>query len=146
MAASLWLLNIGCLLRVCSEAVAYSSCGFAWKILPISPSLELAGTLAFASNLAHMFTEPLPVWFGPEDLKGSMTLYWTVTSYPRTRSILIRSGLGTLAHAHDVPRSLTLEEAAEADGANTGRVLAALREFVRQRQPRREGRASALTA
>jgi hypothetical protein len=52
MFLSLLLLQMGCLLRVCSEPLAYE--GFlsgAWKVLPISGMLELSGVLLFAVNL-----------------------------------------------------------------------------------------------
>jgi uncharacterized protein involved in response to NO len=56
MFLSLFCLQIGCLLRVSSEPLAYEGLvSFAWKVLPVSGMLELAGVLIFATNLAHTF-------------------------------------------------------------------------------------------
>ena len=56
MLLSLLCLQIGCLLRVTSEPLAYE--GFAasaWKVLPVSGMLELTAVLVFAGNLALTF-------------------------------------------------------------------------------------------
>jgi hypothetical protein len=56
MFASLALLNLGCVLRVSCEVIAYQ--GYAewpWKILPASGFIELAGLTIFALNLAGTF-------------------------------------------------------------------------------------------
>jgi len=140
MAASLWILNLGCLLRVSSEIVAYSSGGAAWIILPVSALLELTGVVIFVVNLGATLTQPMPAWFPPEGANARLPVYWYVTSFPKTRAILIESGLETLARVRDVPRSLSLGEAVAADGADLDQTLARLREFFRQRQPRRTGR------
>jgi len=56
MFLSLFLLQIGCTLRVCSEPLAYEGIvSFAWKTLPISGMLELSGVLVFAANLLLTF-------------------------------------------------------------------------------------------
>ncbi len=56
MLFSLLCLQSGCLLRVSSEPLAYEGLvSFAWKILPASGMLELAGVLIFATNLALTF-------------------------------------------------------------------------------------------
>ena len=56
MFASLLLLQAGCALRVLSEPLAYEGIvAVAWKILPVSGTLELAGVLIFAVNLALTF-------------------------------------------------------------------------------------------
>ena len=56
MLLSLLCLQSGCLLRVSSEPLAYESlASFAWKVLPVSGMLELAGVLIFAANLALTF-------------------------------------------------------------------------------------------
>lgn len=56
MFLSLFLLQMGCTLRVSSEPLAYEGIvSFAWKILPISGMLELSGVLVFAINLALTF-------------------------------------------------------------------------------------------
>lgn len=53
MFLSLLLLQSGCTLRVTSEPLAYEGIlGFAWKVLPISGTLELTAVLVFALNLA----------------------------------------------------------------------------------------------
>jgi hypothetical protein len=56
MLTSLLLLQIGCTLRVSSEPLAYEGMlPFAWKVLPISGMLELAGVLVFAANILLTF-------------------------------------------------------------------------------------------
>lgn len=140
MAASLWLLSLGCVLRVLSEAVAYSAGGLLWSILPVSAFLELAAVIAFVVNMAMTLTQPLPAWFSEGGINPQLPLYWYVTSFPKTRRVLIEAGLRTLAGRRDVPRSLTLEDAAAADGADLNRLFADLNEFFRRRQPRRTGR------
>jgi cbb3-type cytochrome oxidase subunit 1 len=53
MFASLLLLQAGCFLRVTSEPTAYEGIAmFAWRVLPVSGMLELAGVLIFAFNMA----------------------------------------------------------------------------------------------
>jgi hypothetical protein len=53
MAASLWLLTIGCTMRVLSEAVAYgSTAAWAWQLLPLSGFVELTAVLIFVFNMA----------------------------------------------------------------------------------------------
>jgi hypothetical protein len=52
MFLSLLLLQIGCTLRVSSEPLAYEGIlPSAWRVLPISGMLELAGVLLFAANI-----------------------------------------------------------------------------------------------
>lgn len=142
MGAALWILNLGCLLRVATEAVAYSAGGLAWKLLPYSALLELTAVLLFAANLALTFARPMLAWFAPEDVKDSLAVYWYVSSFPKTRRVMVRSGMKTVAQAREIPRSLTLHEAAEADGVDPECVLANLKEFFR-RQPRRPDSAMA---
>ena len=56
MFLSLLCLQVGCLLRVSSEPLAYEGLlPFAWKVLPVSGMLELTGVLLFAANLALTF-------------------------------------------------------------------------------------------
>jgi len=140
MAASLWILNFGCMLRVSSEAIAYSAGGAAWRVLPISALFELTAVVVFVLNLALTLAQPMPAWFEPKDVKASLPVYWYVTSFPKTRALLVRAGLKTLDRVQDVPRSLTLAEATEAEGADIDSVLAQLRQFFSRRQPRRVGR------
>ena len=140
MAASLWVLTLGCFLRVLSESIAYSIGGRAWEVLPISALLELTAVVVFVVNLALTLGQRLPAWFGPDDINASLPLYWYVKSFPQTRSLLVRGGLKTLDRMRDVPRSLSLAGAAAADGADIERLLAELRTFFSQRQPRRVGR------
>jgi len=140
MAASLWILNLGCFLRVSSETVAYSAGGVAWRILPISALLEMAAVVIFVINLGITVKRPIPAWLGPDQITAALPLYWYVTSYPETRSMLIGVGLKTLAQVQEPPRSLSLAEAAEADDAEVEPMLAGLRTFFSQRQPKRPGR------
>ncbi len=52
----LLLLQTGCLLRVASEPLAYEGFfNFAWKVLPVSGTLELSAVLLFALNLLLTF-------------------------------------------------------------------------------------------
>lgn len=141
MGLSLWLLNFGCLLRVSSEALAYSAGGVSWSVLPVSALIELSAVLLFTANMAMTLAQPIPAWFGPGGVAGNLPVYFYVTSFPPTRDILVEAGLRTLGIVKQVPRSLSLEEAAVADGADLERVLAQLRGFVERRQPRRAGRA-----
>lgn len=56
MLLALVLLQTGCTLRVTSEPLAYEGIlSFAWKVLPLSGMLELAGVLVFAANLVLTF-------------------------------------------------------------------------------------------
>jgi hypothetical protein len=56
MLLSLLCLQVGCLLRVSSEPLAYEGLvSFAWRVLPVSGMLELSGVLIFATNLALTF-------------------------------------------------------------------------------------------
>jgi len=56
MLFSLLFLQCGCALRVSSEPLAYEGFSMAaWKVLPVSATLELAGVLLFAVNLAMTF-------------------------------------------------------------------------------------------
>jgi hypothetical protein len=140
MAASLWILNLGCVLRVSSEAIAYSAGGAAWRILPISALLEMTAVVIFVVNLGVTVKRPIPAWLGPDQINASLPVYWYVTSFPETKSVLIHAGLRTLAQVQEPPRSLSLAQAAAADAADVERMLAGLRAFFSQRQPRRAGR------
>jgi len=139
MGASLWVLNLGCLLRVSTESIAYSAGGIAWNLLPFSAFLELAAVLLFVANIGLTLAHPMLVWFGQEGVKPTLTLYWCVSSFPGTRRILIDAGLKTLARVKEVPRTLTLAEAARADNANLERIVGELGVFFGQHQPRRPG-------
>ena len=56
MFAALALLNLGCLLRVSSEVIAYEGYGrWAWSVLPISAVTELTAVSLFALNLLLTF-------------------------------------------------------------------------------------------
>lgn len=140
MAASLWLLSAGCLLRVSSEAVAYSLGGSAWNLLPISAYLEFAGILAFVINMAATMLQPLPAWFAAQGISEQLPLHWYVTSFPKTKPVLIQAGLKTLSIAKKAPYSLSLVEAAAADHADLSHLVAELNAFFNKRQPRRVGR------
>lgn len=53
MFASLLLVEVGCMLRVGSEPLAYEGfSSFAWRVLPLSGMLELTAVLIFAGNIA----------------------------------------------------------------------------------------------
>ncbi len=57
MFAALSLLAIGCLLRVCSEVLAYQGfAGAAWSWLPVSAVTEMTAVTIFAINLVITFT------------------------------------------------------------------------------------------
>ncbi len=145
MAWSLWLLVLGCTLRVSTESVAYSSAGgLAWKLLPISAFIELAAVLLFALNLMLTLLGPPPAWFAESSLRADIPLYFYITSFPKTRALLVRAGLKTLGAAREVPRSLTLAEAAEADAVDVNVLLGELRRFFASRQPQRLGRPNAV--
>jgi hypothetical protein len=140
MAASLWTLNLGCALRVSSEAMAYSTGGVAWRILPISALLEMTAVVIFVVNLGITVKRPIPAWLGPDQINAALPLYWYVTTFPETKSVLIHAGLKTLAQVQEPPRSMSLAEAAQADGADVEPMLAGLRTFFSQRPPKRAGR------
>jgi uncharacterized protein involved in response to NO len=56
MFVSLFLLTVGCALRVPCELLAYEGYGnWAWSLLPVSAVLELAGIAAFAMNIFGTF-------------------------------------------------------------------------------------------
>src|SRR5579864_7289741 len=56
MFAGLFLLALGCALRVSSEVLAYQDyANWAWSVLPVSAFLELAGITAFAMNIFGTF-------------------------------------------------------------------------------------------
>jgi len=79
----------------------------------------------------------MPAWFVESSVRADLPLYFYVTSFPRTRRLLVRAGLKTLAEVRRVPHSLTLEEAARSDGVDVEVLLDALRRFFASRKPRR---------
>lgn len=136
MGLSLWFLTLGCAMRVTSEAAAYGTTGgWAWRMLPLSAFIELGAVLLFVANLALTMLQSPPVWFRLETLNGTTTLYWCVASYPRTKRLLIKAGLGTLRGIRAIPKSLTLAEAAEADGVAADDLLRTLRFYFKRLQP-----------
>ncbi len=59
MFLALLLTNIGCLVRVSSEALAYQHyASWAWSLLPISATLELVGVVVFTTNMVGTFFQP----------------------------------------------------------------------------------------
>jgi hypothetical protein len=59
MFGSLFMLTIGCLLRVASEIPAYEhNVAIAWRILPVSAAVELAAVLLFVANLVVTLLRP----------------------------------------------------------------------------------------
>lgn len=134
---SLVLLTTGCTWRVFSEPLAYAGlASWAWRILPISAFIELSAVLLFALNIGKTLATPIPTWFGREQIKGTMMLYWYVSSYPATRQLLIEAGLATLQRVRSVPKTLTLADAAAADGADLIDVLKKLGDFFEARRTR----------
>jgi len=66
MFACLGLLNLGCLLRVSSEILAYQGyAAWAWRWLPVSGLLELTAVTLFAVNLGLSFASA-PTGSGPQ--------------------------------------------------------------------------------
>lgn len=56
---SLLLLNVGCLLRVCSEPLAYEGLWKpAWRVLPVSALIELTAVSLFAINIVGTLVQP----------------------------------------------------------------------------------------
>ncbi len=137
MLAALVLLSAGCALRVSMEPPAYAgSSVLAWHLLPVSAVLELAAVLVFALNLGVTLAAPFPAWIERESITADLPLYWFITAYPRTRAILERAGLRSLAHVRNAPKSLTLREAAQADGVDEARLVERLREYFDRRLAR----------
>jgi hypothetical protein len=134
---SLVLLTAGCALRVTAEPLAYGHVlPLAWKVLPVSAVIELTAVLLFALNIGRTLATPMPAWFLRQQVKDTMPLYWYVTSYPATRRLLIEAGVRTLATAREVPRSLTLREAAEAEGLDSRELVERLADFFDARLAR----------
>lgn len=133
---SLVLLTAGCALRVAAEPLAYGGLWTAaWKVLPVSAFAELAAVLLFGFNLTLSLAAPVPSWFGRKHVNGSMSIYWLTASYPETRRIMVENGLATLRRIGEAPKSLTLREAAEADGVEVARIVKALGDFFDSRLP-----------
>ena len=78
----------------------------------------------------------MPAWIEAASIHENLPLYWYVASYPGTRGLLARAGLATLGRARQVPRSLTLREAAEADGIDWQPLVAMLRAYFDRRLAR----------
>jgi hypothetical protein len=137
MAATLTLITAGCALRVLSEPLAYGEiAGIAWKALPVSAFTELTAVLMFGFNLAMSLATPVPSWFGRKHVNDRMSVYWLVSSYPATRRILVEHGLTTLGAAKEIPKSLSLREAAQADGVSPMDLVDRLGDFFDSRLPR----------
>jgi hypothetical protein len=98
----------------------------------------LTAVCLFVLNLGLTVAERIPAWFGPDGVAPQMTIYFYVASFPKTRRVLQDAGLTTLAYAREIPHTLTLAEAAAADGADLNRVLATMQEFFAKRRPRRQ--------
>jgi hypothetical protein len=59
MFLALLTINTGCLLRVISEILAYQNyAAWAWLMLPLSATLELAGVVIFTINMLGTFVQP----------------------------------------------------------------------------------------
>ena len=134
---SLVLITSGCTLRVVSEPLAYGDIvNPAWKVLPVSAFAELAAILLFGCNIAMSLATPIPSWFGRKQVNDRMSVYWLISAYPATRRLLVESGLATLALAETVPKSLTLREAAQADGIQPEILIETLGAFFESRLAR----------
>jgi len=134
---SLLVITLCCTLRVVSEPLAYGGIvSSAWKVLPFSAFGELAAILLFGCNIAMSVATPIPAWFGREQVNDRMSVYWLISAYPATRGLLVDSGLVTLARMGAVPRSLSLREAAHADGAQPEILVEKLRAFFESRLAR----------
>jgi uncharacterized protein involved in response to NO len=137
MRISLFLLTSGCLVRVLSEPLAYGGrLPFAWSLLPASAVAELTALFLFAVNLAWTLLSPPPAWVLRQSIHDGMKLYWFVSSYPGTRAMLIREGIATLGRVASVPQTLSLREAAEADGVNPKRLVGVLADYLEARLAR----------
>jgi hypothetical protein len=137
MGASLLLITAGCALRVISEPLAYGGLvSLAWKTLPASAFAELIAVLLFGFNLAMSLATPIPSWFGRRHVNDRMTIYWLISSYPATRRLLVQHGVKTLAVAQVVPKTLTLAEAARADGLSPAILVERLGDFFEHRLAR----------
>ncbi len=137
MLPALALLTVGCALRVTTEPLAYG--GWwppAWRLLAISAFIELSAVLLFAFNLGMTLLSPMPAWIERRVINDELSLYWCVNSYPETRRLLVEAGLKTLARERRVPRSLSLAEAAAADGADPRAIVAALQQYFDRRLAR----------
>jgi hypothetical protein len=134
MRASLLLIAAGCSVRVMAEPLAYGGVvAAAWKALPVSAFAELTAVLLFAFNLAMSMATPIPSWFGRKQVSDRMSVYWLVSSYPATRRLLIENGLVTLAGTDKVPKTLSLAEAAQADGVPVPMLVEKLGDFFESR-------------
>ena len=137
MLGALALLTAGCALRVVSEPLAYAGIvPAAWHVLPVSAILELTAVLLFAFNIGATLLSPMPAWIAAPTVNENLPLYWYVNSYPETRPLLERAGLATLARVREVPRALTLRQAAEADGVECEKLVSLLREYFERRLAR----------
>lgn len=137
MLMALAALTAGCTLRVAAEPPAYAGLApAAWNVLPVSAILELTAVVLFAINLGATLLSPMPAWMVTRTVHENVTLYWYVTAYPQTRRLLAGAGLKTLARVRQVPRALTLREAAEADGVAWQPLVALLRDYFTRRMAR----------
>jgi hypothetical protein len=136
MRISLVLITGGCALRVLSEPMAYGGIVVAaWKALPVSAFAELAAVCLFGFNMAMSLAAPVPSWIGRKHVHDGMSVYWLVSSYPATRRILVAGGLRTLERHAAVPRTLSLREAAQADGVAPEILIDRLGNFFQSRLP-----------
>jgi len=74
---SLALLQLGCLLRVVCEPLAYDHYWtFAWKVLPVSAVVELTAIVLFAVNIAGTLLQPpahlRPELHSPSEARGTV--------------------------------------------------------------------------
>jgi hypothetical protein len=134
---SLAALTAGCVLRVASEPLAYTDLvPSAWSLLPVSAFIELSAVLIFAYNMLRSMATPIPAWFGREQVKETMPLYWYLASYPACRPVLVRAGLTGLAAPGMPPKDVTLARAADAHGVDCRELMDALGSFFEARLAR----------
>ena len=134
---SLATLTAGCFLRVSSEPLAYAGVvSWAWSLLPASAFIELSAVLMFAYNMIRTMATPIPAWFGREQVKEGMPVYWYLASYPACRPVLVRAGLSALADAGMPSKDVTLRQAAEEHHVDCTAVMEALGDFFEGRLAR----------
>jgi hypothetical protein len=90
--------------------------------------------------MAATLAQPLPAWFAAEGIRDKLPLYWYVTNFPKTRSVLVHVSVKTFSVAKKAPYSLSLAEAASADHADLNHLVTELNAFFSWPQPRRVGR------
>jgi hypothetical protein len=134
---SLSALTLGCSVRVSSEPLAYAGVvAWSWSLLPFSAFIELFAVLLFAFNMLRTMATPIPAWFGREQIREAMPVYWYLASYPACRPALISAGLTSLSGGVMPSKDVTLRQAAEMHGVDCGELIDALGSFFEARLAR----------